>query len=189
MSWQQLRPTLARLGLPSSPPAEREEKGAEREPAGVGLGERPEHCSALKVAHVQGAAGMMLLGRVLRRNGEGYEESSIFLAFLLRCFLLVDRSRAGLCVGGGGSGCVQRSSTVAVWRGNKGSVCKPFGFLQLLQVSQSLTELDPGPRNLRKLWAFALLTRSELGVHWQTTARGASTPFHTQITSCSLLPV
>lgn len=40
-----------------SPPAEQEEKGAERVPAGVGLGERPEHCSALKVAQVQGAAG------------------------------------------------------------------------------------------------------------------------------------
>ena len=53
----------------------------------------------------------------------------------------------------------------------------------------SLTELDPGPRNLRKLWAFALLTPSELGVHWQTIAQSASTPFHTQITDCSLLPV
>lgn len=100
----------------------------------------------------------MLLVPVLRRNGEGFGESSILLAFLLRCFLLVDRSRAGLCVGGGGSGCGQRSSTVAVWRGKKGSVCKPFSFLQLLQVFQSLTELDPDPRNLRKLWAFALLT-------------------------------
>lgn len=89
------------------------------------------------------------------------------LGFHLRCFLLVDRSRAGVCVGGGGSGCGQRSSTVAEWRGNKGSVCKPFGFLQLLQASQSLTELDPGPRNLRKCGHLPHSPR----LNWEFTGR------------------
>lgn len=50
-----------------------------------------------------------------------------------------------------------------MWREKKGgSVCKPFCFLQLLQASQSHTDLDSGPRNFRRLWAPDLLMPSEL---------------------------
>lgn len=80
-------------------------------------------------------------------------------------------------MGGGGSGCGQRSSTVAVWRGNKGSVCKPFCFLLLLQTSQSHADLHSGPRNLRRLWAPALVTPSELGVHWQRRSDCSGCPY------------
>jgi hypothetical protein len=123
LSWQQLQPTRARLGLPSFPLAMREEKEAEPGRAGAGLGARPGHYSTVKVARQLRAAAACWC--VLRGNGErqGRESAALRSPSCAGSHLLKGvQSRGG--VGRGGSGCGRRYSTVAARRGNKGSVCK-----------------------------------------------------------------
>lgn len=56
----------------------------------MGLGGRPKHCSALKVAQCKARRDDASCS-VLRRNGEGYGESSVLLAFPEFWLLLVEK--------------------------------------------------------------------------------------------------